>query len=142
MIGFNAGCALGGPRYLAALGEHGDLPARVGARHPRFGTPAFAILLTAALSAALALWLDFDRLVDVVDVVIGAQYVSTCLAVLVLRRKAGASPGFRAPGGPVLPAVGVAAALWLGSQVGRADAVWALGLLLLGFLLRGALRRV
>jgi APA family basic amino acid/polyamine antiporter len=132
MLGFTAGCALGGPRYLAALGEQGDLPARAAAVHPRFGTPAFAIVLSALLAAVLAGLLDFERLVDVTNVVICAQYVATCLSVPRLR----GSGGWRLPGGALLPVLGTCATLWLGAQASRGQVLAALAFVAAGFIFR------
>ena len=117
MIGFTAGCALGGPRYLVALGEEGHLPRALAQGRPRTGAPAAAIVLTAAAALAASLVLDFDRLIDFGNVVIGAQYLSTCLAVLADRRR-GRKAAFVAPGGAFIPLAGVAATLWLGAQGG------------------------
>ena len=121
MLGFNAGCALGGPRYLVALGERGDLPAAA-------ASVRAAIVVTAALSLAAALLLDFQKLVDAANVVVTAQYLSTCAAVF-------ASGRMR----PVA-ALGIAATLWLGAQMKGADLAWAGAMLAAGFVLRAALR--
>jgi amino acid transporter len=119
-IGYNAGCALGGPRYLVALGEQGDMPAAAARRHPVFGTPALAVAWTTGLTLVMALALDFNKLVDVANVVICAQYLATCAAVVVLRRR-GPSPGFSIPGGPLIPLAGVVSTLWLGAQGGLSE---------------------
>lgn len=138
MIGFNAGCALGGPRYLAALGIQGDLPARVALPHPQYGTPSLSIVLTTALALAAAMLLDFDKLVDVTNVVVCVQYVATCASVMILRRR-GPAPGFRLPGGWLIPAAGIAATCWLGAQGGFAQVSWSLILLAAGFAVRWGL---
>ena len=117
MAGFTAGCALGGPRYLVALGEEGHLPRALARGRPGTGAPAAAILFTAAAALIASLALDFDRLIDFGNVVIGAQYLSTCAAVLADRRR-GRKAAFRAPGGTFVPLAGVAATLWLGAQGG------------------------
>ncbi len=137
MLGFTAGCALGGPRYLVALARHGDLPAAAGASHPRWNTPAAAIAVTAALALAGAVLLDFERLVDVANVAVCAQYAATCLSVPVLRRSGGPA-GFRLPGGLLLPASGAAATLWLGFQAEGAQLGAGLAILAAGFVLRAA----
>jgi amino acid transporter len=117
MAGFTAGCALGGPRYLVALGEAGHLPAVFARGSARTGAPTAAILVTAGAAMILSLSLDFDRLIDFGNVVIGAQYLSTCLSVLADRRR-GRSAAFRAPGGALVPLAGIAATAWLSSQGG------------------------
>ena len=134
MVGYTAGCALGGPRYLVAMAEHGDLPRPFGRLHERYATPVVAVTATAALSLAAALLLDFDKLVDIGIVVICAQYLATCSSVIVLRRR-GPSP-FKIPGGVLVPLWGIAATLWLGAQGGLAEIAWAVALLALGFAVR------
>ncbi len=132
MLGFVAGCALGGPRYLVALSEEKHLPAVFASRDGRTGAPRAAILCTALFAACGALALNFDRLVDFANVVIGAQYLATCAAVLVERSR-GRRPGFRAPGGALVPAAGIAATLWLGSQGGWGQVAAAAVVLAVGF---------
>ena len=117
MIGFTAGCALGGPRYLVALGEEGHLPRAVARGHALTGAPVAAIVLTAVAAMGAALVLDFDRLIDFGNVVIGAQYLSTCAAVLADRRR-GRKAAFVSPGGALIPLAGIAATVWLGAQGG------------------------
>src|ERR1035437_9119373 len=98
MFGFTAGCALGGPRYLVALAEEGHLPQVFARGAARTGAPYASILLTGAAALTASLLLDFDRLIDFGNVVIGAQYLATCLSVLADRRR-GRKSAFRAPGG-------------------------------------------
>ena len=59
MTGNNAGQVLSGSRMLFALAEHGELPAFFGRIHPRFRTPANAVVFTSAVALVLAL----DRIV-------------------------------------------------------------------------------
>ena len=132
MLGFISGCALGGPRYLVALAEEGHLPTAFGRRAAGTGAPTTAVASTtiAALCAALAL--NFDTLIDFTNVIIGAQYLVTCAAVLVERRR-GRVPGFRAPGGPLIPLAGMAATLWLSAQGGWLQLSAAAVVLAVGF---------
>jgi APA family basic amino acid/polyamine antiporter len=139
MVGFTAGCALGGPRYLVALGEEGHLPRLLAKGHPRTGAPAAAILLTAATALVASLLLDFDRLIDFGNVVIGAQYLATCAAVLADRRRGRAS-SFRAPGGPLIPLAGMVATVWLGAQGGWTQLGGAAACLAAGWAVRAGAR--
>lgn len=135
MTGFVAGSALGGPRYLVALAEEGHFPKRLAASHPRFGTPSASILWSTGVALAAALLLDFDGLVDFSNVVIGAQFLSTCAVVLSRRaRRARDIPA--ALKGAVLPAAGIAATLWLGSQGGWLQVAASGAVLAAGFGLR------
>ena len=61
-----------------------------------------------------------------------AQYLPTCLAVIVLRRRSGRSAGFRIPFGPVIPVVASGISLWLLSKASKPQLCWGLGALALG----------
>ncbi len=136
--GFSAGAALGGPRYLVALGQSGDMPRWTSRLHPRFGTPDAAIAITTGATLVCALALDFNRLVDITVVVICAQYLATCAAVPFLRR--GGAASFHLLGGWLIPAGGAAATVWLAAQGGWAEARFSLWLLAAGFALRALTR--
>lgn len=119
--GFNAGSALGSPRYAQAIAARGLLPGVIARIHPRWHTPSVAILLTTAFTALLALCFDYRRLVGMSNITIVVQYACTCLAVLALRRAQAAEPrGWTLPGGPVIPAVGALGSIAL---LAGADAV-------------------
>lgn len=82
MLGFNAGTALCTPRYLQALAEEGLLPPALSRIHARYGTPAFAILTSAAVTVVLTLVLDFERLVDLAALAVLLQYLATAAALV------------------------------------------------------------
>ncbi len=135
-IGFNSGCALGGPRYLVALAEHRQLFPALAESHPRFNTPYRAVLANSSVALLMALLLDFNRLVDFSNVVVCAQYIATCLAIPLLRRGPAPQGSFVLPGGLLIPIAGTLATLWLGAQGGWAPVFWALVLLAVGFILK------
>src|SRR5436190_2346169 len=62
MTGNNAGQVLSGSRMLFALAEHGELPPFFGRIHPRFRTPANAVIFTSVVAVVLALTGSFARL--------------------------------------------------------------------------------
>ncbi|MCC6746450.1 MAG: amino acid permease [Deltaproteobacteria bacterium] len=104
MLGFCAGVALASPRYLEALATDGHLPTALCARHPRHGTPHRAILVTSGVVALLVLFLDFARLVDLSVLTVGVQYLATCAAVPMLRKRLPSQPrAFHLPGGATIP---------------------------------------
>lgn len=139
MTGFVAGSALGGPRYLVALAEEGHLPKILAAPHPRFGTPSASIVWSTGCALAAALLLDFDGLVDFSNVVIGAQFLSTCAVVLSRRlRRSGSGP--RALRGAAMPLAGIAATLWLSAQGGWLQVAACAVVLAAGFVLRACAR--
>lgn len=112
--GFNAGCALGAPRYAQAIAAHNLLPAPLARTHARWGTPHVAIVVTTALTAGLAFFFDYRKLVGMTNTAVLVQYLFTCLAVPVLRAKEKpAGKGWMIPGGPVVPAIGALGSLAL-----------------------------
>lgn len=139
--GYNAGTALVSPRYLVALAEDGHIPEWFAARHERFGTPHGAVLATTGAAFALAMALDFGKLVDFSNIVVCAQYVATCAAVPLLRRRGRPEGALRLPGGPLLPLAGIAATLWLGAQGSVQEVRWSAAALALGVLLKLAFSR-
>ena len=142
--GFNAGSALGSPRYAQAIAAHGLLPAPLAHVHARWHTPSVAIALTTLFTVMLAILFDYRRLVGMANLIIVVQYVCTCLAVPALRRRRRAGARARAavaerehehehehehereheprswtiPGGPIIPYLGAAgsAALLAGAE--------------------------
>jgi len=82
MLGFNAGTALCTPRYLEALAEERLVPPALARAHPRFDTPAHAIIASGGVTALLTLVLDFDRLVDLAVVAVLAQYLASSAALV------------------------------------------------------------
>ena len=58
--------------------------------------------------AALALRLDFTSLADTSNVAIVAQYTTTCVGIVVMRRRPGAEPSrFHLPFGYTIPAAAI-----------------------------------
>jgi len=121
--GFVAGTALGTPRYLFALSQGRHLPARLASLHPRFESPANAILLTAALTIFFVSFFDYRALIGMSNVTISMQYLTTCLAVAKLQRGRPASK-YRVPGGLVLPALGSAMSIWIFSEASLEELGW------------------
>jgi len=109
ILGTNSNTVLSGPRYLYALAQDGFGPRALAALHPRFRTPANAVLIQTAIALPLALTGSFEKLAVLSAVARLATYFGTALAVPFLRRKLGTPPGaFRLPWGPLIPIVAVA----------------------------------
>ncbi len=150
ILGTNSNTVLAGPRYLFALARDGlregfgprpavRLLARV---HPRYRTPAAAILVQTAVALPLALSGTFVGLAALSVVARLATYLGTAAAVPVLRRKlAGASaPGqaeraFRLPGGPAIPVAACALSLLLAASAGAQSLLAAAVALAVGLVL-------
>ncbi|AGC47916.1 amino acid permease [Myxococcus stipitatus DSM 14675] len=104
ILGTNSNTVLAGPRYLYALARDGFGPAALATLHPRFRTPAVAILVQTGIALPLAFSGSFEFLATLSVVARLATYFGTAVAVPVLRRKlAQPANAFRIPGGPVIP---------------------------------------
>ena len=113
--GNNMGQALSGSRNLFALAEQGDLPPFFSRVHPEYRTPANAVLVTAAVSLALALSGTFQSMAAASAISRLVVYVATCASMLRLRSPRFASlvkpPVFVVPFGPVVPVAAIAIAM-------------------------------
>ena len=131
VLGVNANAALAGPRSLYAFAEARHVPAVFRRVHARTRAPVPAILAYSGLSLAAALTGNFAQLAVITVSARLVQYISTCLAVLVLRRRRPEEGiPFRIPGGPVVPVCALGLCGWLFSQTDRAHLQ--LGLTVLG----------
>ncbi len=109
ILGTNSNTVLAGPRYLYALAVDGFGPSFLARIHPRYRTPAAAVVVQTAVALPLALTGSFVALAALSVVARLVTYLGTAASVPVLRRKlAGRAGEFRLPGGPLIP---VAAAL-------------------------------
>ncbi len=104
-IGGNAGnTTLIGPRYLWALAQDGFGPRFLARVHPRYRTPAAAILTQSGIALVLALSGSFVWLAMLSIIARLATYIGTAAAIPVLRRRFGDRPGaWRLPGGLAVP---------------------------------------
>ena len=154
---------LAGPRYLYALARDGYGPRFLARVHPRFRTPAAAILTQAAVTLPLALTGSFVGLAALSVVARLATYFGTAAAVPVLRRRAGKSgvgeskadqpdhaaageePApdarpWRLPGGPAIPVAACLLSLGLAASAELANLVAAAAALLVGLVIWAARR--
>ena len=91
---------------LDALAKDGYGPAFLARIHPRFHTPAAAIVVQFVISLALALSGSFAGLALLSMVTRLLAYIGTAAAVLVLARRYRDRPGaLKLPGGPLIPAL-------------------------------------
>jgi len=103
-----------GPRYAFALATDGYLPRALARVHPRFRTPANAILAQTVIALVLALSGTFVQLAMLSVIARLATYIGTAAAIPVLRRKFGSRPGaLRLPGGPLIPVAALLLTLML-----------------------------
>jgi len=104
ILGTNSNTIMLGPRYLHALALDGYGPRALARVHPRFRTPAVAIITLGVLSLVLALSGSFVQLALLSVVARLFTYIGTAVSVLVLRKRHGDQPGaMQLPGGPLIP---------------------------------------
>lgn len=133
-FGFCAGSALIGPSYIAAFADDDMLPRGLGARRPS-GAPVVAICAYALTSALLGRLGDFNRLADISNIAVVAQYLATCAALLVLRRRL-PPPRFRLPLGPLIPVLAIGGCLVFLGAVQRQEALVCAAVVGAGLVLR------
>jgi APA family basic amino acid/polyamine antiporter len=102
-------------RVYFAMARDGIFFDAVAKLHPKFGTPALAIVLQATWAAVLALTGTYGQLIDTVVFADWIFFGATVAAIFVFRRRIPLSQRpagtFRAPLYPLLPALFVAAAV-------------------------------
>jgi APA family basic amino acid/polyamine antiporter len=130
------GITLTAPRLYYSMARDRVFFAKLAEVHPRFGTPALAIVASSLWAMLLALTGTFEQLLTYVVFVGWIFYALGGLAIFVYRRRyAGMPRPFRTPGYPFTPILFVASAAaivinTIVSQPGRAAI--GLGLVLLG----------
>lgn len=139
--GFTAGSALGSPRYAQAIAAHGLMPRSLANVNARWGTPHVAIVWTTVITAVLAFFFDYRRLVGMSNITVVIQYFFTCVSVPALRRKEGDAPGFRVPGGPIIPTLGALGSIGLVAGADKPEFIFAAATLLLGILVAWGTKR-
>jgi amino acid transporter len=111
--GINVASSFVAPRVGAALAQDGLLP-RFMAEINSYGTPHWAIIITVVLAIPIALSGTFTYLAAIAVISRLAQYVPTCLAVIVLRKKyPSTEDSFKVPFGPIIPLFATASSIWL-----------------------------
>lgn len=111
--GINIAASFITPRSGVALAEDGILPKKI-AENGRFGTPTVAILISTILAIWIALSGNFSKLAAISVISRFVQYIPTCLAIIVFRKKMPtAERSFKVPFGPVIPIFATIVSLWL-----------------------------
>lgn len=130
------GLMLTAPRAFYAMAQDGIFFRKLAEVHPRFGTPAFAIIATSLWAMILALSGTFERLLTYVVFAGWIFYALGALSIFAYRRtRPEAERPFRVPGYPITPLLFVlaAAAIVVNTLVNRPEsAVVGLGVVLLG----------
>ena len=140
--GTNSGTLLTAPRIVYAMAEGGQLPSLFARVHKSYRTPHFAIAITASLGLVCALSSRFALLAAVSAIARLLCYMSTCLALPVLRRKIPVAPGaFSVPGKATIPVIALALSTWLLLGSTRAQTIISAAALLAGAMIYSCYRR-
>ncbi|HEX7088838.1 MAG TPA: amino acid permease [Longimicrobiales bacterium] len=111
MIGAANGITLTAPRVFYAMARDGLFFRRLAEVHPRFGTPAFAIIAGSLWAMVLAATGTFEQLLTYVVFAGWIFYALGALSIFAYRRRQpDASRPFRVPGYPITPILFVASA--------------------------------
>ncbi|WP_426711259.1 APC family permease [Cetobacterium sp. SF1] len=130
--GINIAASFITPRSGVALAEDGILPKFI-AKNGKHGTPVYAILITVVLAILLALSGSFAKLAAISVISRFVQYLPTCLAIPVLRKKRPELVRtFKIPLGPVIPIFAVVVSCWLVYNSDISKILFGLGGLLIG----------
>lgn len=130
------------PRLPFAAAERGEAPRFLAETHPRFHTPAPAILFTAGVMLALTLSGTFVYAATVSVIARLFGYVAVCAALPALRRRADVPPAvYRAPFGSAAAVVSLGLIAWLLAHTTVEQALGAGAAVAAGFGLYGLSRR-
>ncbi|MGF1684430.1 APC family permease [Photobacterium minamisatsumaniensis] len=110
IAGINVAASFHIPRALLPLADDRMIPSVFGKKTIR-GVPAVAIIVSGIVTVPIALSGSFSELAMLSVVARFAQYIPTCISVLIFRKRFAndkdAQSSFKAPFGPVLPVTAV-----------------------------------
>jgi amino acid transporter len=116
---------LSAPRIFFAMADDGLFFRRMARVHPQYGTPHNAIAFSAALGIVFVLTRSFEQLADTFVLSIWPFYGLAIAGVYHLRRTRPDLPRpYKVPGYPVVPAIFIAAVIYLVANALIADPVW------------------
>ena len=130
--GINVASSFLTPRAGVAMSDENQLPSFISKRNSK-DVPYVAVIISVVLTALVTLTGSFTTLAAISVVSRFAQYIPTCLAVPVMRKKApDMERGFTLPLGPVIPIIAIVVSLWLLSQSDLKKIIFGLGGLVVG----------
>lgn len=97
---------LGGSRLLFAMSEDKALPVALAKVSPRLRTPVISILVLAAIMFLLTVQSSFLSALTIAAIARLLAYITTCVALPVFRKRAGAAP-FSLPLGPAIAVLSI-----------------------------------
>jgi amino acid transporter len=114
-----------GPRYFFAMSEDRLFFKRIGAVHPRYGTPWIAILLAMGLGVIFVLTRTFEQLAETFVLATWPFYAMAIAGLYRLRHRRPDLPRpYKVPGYPVVPAIFVAGVVYLVGNALLTDPLW------------------
>jgi APA family basic amino acid/polyamine antiporter len=105
VLGSLAAVVMSAPRVYFAMARDGLFIPAAAAIHPRYGTPARAIMIQATLASVLVLVGTFNTIISYFVFVVVIFIALTVVALFVLRRSAPDGVAYRTPGYPVTPII-------------------------------------
>ena len=108
----------GASRIMYAMGTSKEVPSALSATHPRFRTPYVSIILNGAIVLLLTIWASFLTAVAIATITRLLVYATTCLSLIVFRRRSDMPPApFLAPFGILAAVLSLALIGWLLTNV-------------------------
>lgn len=105
VLGSLAAVVMSAPRVYFAMARDGLFIHAAAAIHPRYGTPARAIIIQATLASVLVLVGTFNTIISYFVFVVVIFIALTVAALFVLRRRASGGFVYRTPGYPLTPII-------------------------------------
>jgi basic amino acid/polyamine antiporter, APA family len=115
---------LGAPRIFYAAAEDGLFFKTLGRVHPTYRTPYISILFSALLGIVFVLTGTFEQIADTFVLAIWPFYGLAVAGLYRLRRRTDLSRPYRVPGYPIVPAIFIAACLYLVGSALIGDPLW------------------
>ncbi len=126
---------LGAPRIFYAAAEDGLFFKTLGRVHPIYRTPYISIIFSAVLGAVFVLTGTFEQIADTFVLAVWPFYGLAVAGLYKLRRRTDLTRPYRVPGYPIVPAIFIAACVYLVVSALIGDPLWTsvtLGIILVG----------
>ena len=115
---------LGAPRIFYAAAEDGLFFKTLGRVHPRYRTPYISIMFSALLGIGFVLTGTFEQIADTFVLAIWPFYGLAVAGLYRLRHRPDLTRPYRVPGYPVVPAIFIAACIYLVISALIGDLLW------------------
>jgi len=115
---------LGAPRIFYAAAEDGLFFKTLGRVHPTYRTPYISILFSALLGIVFVLTGTFEQIADTFVLAIWPFYGLAVAGLYRLRRRSDLTRPYRVPGYPIVPAIFIAACIYLVVSALVGDLLW------------------